>query len=214
MIFGIDLRYATAAPHVRLFYLFLLVTSCFVAARSLALLRRLIVAHGGKKIISSDATRKENVNADSIANLAMAGKIRCGLAGEILIGNSQLNLEENSLLQLLCETEIKFLYLWEGCHIDVISIKSLALLTLLLSLLLVPYGGFQTFKQIFSERTISGQWALIQTTSVLFDRVALGMITCAIFYAIAIFFERLIMRRRAQWQYCYVSFVTKNSTEV
>ena len=71
--------------------------------------------------------------------------------------------------------ENRFLYPWEVCTAEVKSTKRLAVLTLLLSFLVVSYGAFSTFSKAFNNTNITGTQALIKTGFRLLDRLAYGL---------------------------------------
>jgi hypothetical protein len=61
----------------------------------------------------------------------------------------------------------RFLYLWERYYADVASIKRLAPLTLLLSVLIVICGAFPTWAEQFDNTNVTGSVARFSTISLL-----------------------------------------------
>jgi len=108
---------------------------------------------------------------------------------------------EPVLLSSVHAAENKFAYLWEGYYAEVRSTKSLAVLTLLLSLLVVSYGAYATYLYEFHNRNITGAQALVYAAFRLLDRFARGLLVCTALYGAAIFFEGVLLQRRRRWNH-------------
>jgi hypothetical protein len=104
-------------------------------------------------------------------------------------------------LPLAHAAENRFAYLWEGYYAEVRSTKSLAVLTLLLSLLVVSYGAHPTFLYELNNRNITGMQALVYAAFRLLDRFARGLLVCTALYGAAIFFEGVLLQRRRRWNH-------------
>ena len=188
----------TAEPlHVRLFVVYLLLLSCVMAVLILKLVRRFFPLPGRK--ISLKHIREGAVDPDLLAESALANNLACDIP--LNSGAPSLVASKEATVRLMRLADFKFQYLWEGCRDDVALIRRLALLTLLLSLLIIVYGTFPTWGDEFNNASITGYVALFRTVSQLLERLALGLAASVILYAISICFERVAMHRRTLWTY-------------
>jgi len=99
------------------------------------------------------------------------------------------------------QAESRSQYLWELCDADVKSIKGMAVLTTLLSLVVLTHGAFPTWSYEFNNSKITGDMALIYAGEELLARLTLGLLLSAILYGASSFLEGVMLRRRAYWKY-------------
>jgi hypothetical protein len=194
--------------HVRLFIAYLAVVACIAFAYSLRLFWQLYSLRN-RELLSLQTIRDRAISADAFADYALANRVRCEHLQEAK-RIQDLTSEASGKADLVLQSaEIRFRYLWENCYAKVEVIRRLVALSLLLSFLIVIYGAYPTFNAMFSSGNATGRLALYETGSALLNRLSLGLFVCAILYVVSSFFEGVLKRRRACWQYFYASSTEK-----
>jgi hypothetical protein len=187
--------------HGRLFNLYLTVVSCVLIVRSQRLAWRLY-SFSSRKRFSLANIGAGIVTPEFLAESGLTNKL-CD-APSVENGDRERPTPlapEPMPLPLVHAAENRFAYLWEGYYAEVRSTKSLAVLTLLLSLLVVSYGAHATFLYEFNNRNITGMQALVYAGFRLLDRLARGLLVSTALYGVAIFFEGALIRRRRRWNH-------------
>jgi hypothetical protein len=187
--------------HGRLFNLYLAVVACILIVRSLRLAWRLY-SFSSRKRFSLANIRDGIVTPELLVESGLTNKLCDAPSAED--GDPERHsplAPEPVLLSSVHAAENKFAYLWEGYSAEVRSTKSLAVLTLLLSLLVVSYGAYATYLYEFHNRNITGGQALVYAAFRLLDRFARGLLVCTALYGAAIFFEGVLLQRRRRWNH-------------
>lgn len=94
----------------------------------------------------------------------------------------------------------KFTHIWEMTMARVASMKRLALLTLLLSVLCTVNSAVHVLVKI-QEMHSAGPGAIAGATSEVLTLFELGLFVCTALYAVASLYEGALARRRASWNY-------------
>jgi hypothetical protein len=87
------------------------------------------------------------------------------------------------------------------CHTRIKSIKRLVLLTLLMSFLIMGLGFVPAWSNEFENANVTGIQALYMAIPELLARLTLGVSVCTVLYGAASFFEGVLERRKAHWNY-------------
>ncbi len=101
---------------------------------------------------------------------------------------------------LLQQAESRFLFLWEMCSVKVVSLKRLVILTLLLSI----FVFVSLTIQFLTDLTISKATGISVITGSIAESLtpfSLGIFVCAMLYTVYGFYQGLLMRRVASWNY-------------
>jgi hypothetical protein len=195
--------------HVRLFIVYLAVVACIAFRYSLRLFWQLYSLRN-REVLSLQTIRDRAISADLLADYALANRVRSERPAEAKrTPNLPSEARSKGKDLLLQSAESRFRYLWETSYAKVEAIRRLVPLSLLLSLLTVIYGAYPTFTAVFSSGRVTGRLALYETGAALLDRLSLGIFICAILYVVSSFFEGVLKRRRACWQYFYASSTEK-----
>jgi hypothetical protein len=159
-----------------------------------------LYSFSNRKRVSLRDIRDGIIMPELLAESALENRIVCDVPSDH-DPETPLPVEaEATFLRTVQAAENRFLYLWEVCSAEVKSTKRLAVLTLLLSFLVVSYGAFSTFSETYNSANITGTQALIKTGFRLLDRLAHGLLVCTALYGTAILFEGALMRRRNSWR--------------
>lgn len=140
---------------------------------------------------------------DLVARFALASRVlsKCApekfLRSESSVGQAS----EERVLRILRSAEIRFLYLWERCHVDVESTKRASLLALLASFLMVAYGAFPAYYSCFNNSKLPGSLCMFLTVEQLVSTLAFGLSLCVMLFLVSGSFERTLANRRARWMY-------------
>jgi hypothetical protein len=128
------------------------------------------------------------------------------IAGEdvnLLAASGLVNrLPNNASVSPTCirQVDCRFLYLWEMCATRVASLKRLALLTFLLTVFVFVTLMANLLAQVGTEKIV-GTGFLAGRVAESLAPLALGILVCAVLYATCGFFEGVLQRRRASWNY-------------
>lgn len=98
------------------------------------------------------------------------------------------------------QVDCRFLYLWEMCATRVASLKRLALLTFLLTVFVFVTLMANLLAGVGIEKIV-GTGFLAGRIAESLAPLALGILVCAVLYATHCFFEGVLQRRRASWNY-------------
>jgi len=107
-------------------------------------------------------------------------------------------------LKLLQHANTKFRHLYEMGSEKTNSIKRLARLTLLLSVLTMVIDARSTLEQIMKFKR-AGIGFLSGSAAEALMPLEFGIFICAVLYSAFHLFEGMLMRRRANWNYFYAS---------
>ncbi|HEV7219924.1 MAG TPA: hypothetical protein VGN39_13710 [Terriglobales bacterium] len=101
---------------------------------------------------------------------------------------------------MLQQAESRFLFLWEMCSVKVESLKRLVILTLLLSI----FVFVSLTIQFLTDLTISKATGIAVITGSIAESLtpfSLGILACAVLYAVYGFYRGVLTRRIASWHY-------------
>jgi len=145
----------------------------------------------------------EGAVAANLAEVSLAGALASNATMERRASTVPAKEVANgrSVLGALRSAENRFLYLWEGCSAEVVSVKRASLLGLLLSLGMVTLGAPKVYIEFANESHLAGPGALFSTLDQLLTTLGLGLLLCACIYSGASFLEHTLSDRRAQWKY-------------
>jgi len=101
---------------------------------------------------------------------------------------------------LLQEVETRFVFLWSRCLATVVSLKRLSVLTFLLSAL-VTLWLTSRFLSLMAIQKMAGIVFLGASISEAILPFQLGIICCAVLYAIYALYHAALLRRMASWHY-------------
>ena len=174
----------------KLFLLYLLIVVAISLAKSIGLARQLLRL---RRILP-----KETLNEHGKAELLAASAIGMRFSTDRSNLGSDVSASEYS--RILLQANNKFLYTWELCAAKAASIRKLTLLTLLLSVLILTFSAITILMEIMhlKSRSIGVFTGTVADELVPF---ALGILICAVLYALFSLFEGILMRRRARWNY-------------
>ncbi len=128
------------------------------------------------------------------------------IAGEdvdLLAASGLVNrLPDNASVSPTCirQADCRFLHRWEMCAIRVASLKRLALLTFLLTAFVFVTLMANLLAEVGTEKIV-GTGFLAGSIAESLVPLALGILVCAVLYATHDFFEGVLQRRRASWNY-------------
>lgn len=131
---------------------------------------------------------------------------KVNIAGEdvdLLAASGLVNrLPNNASVSPTCirQADCRFLHRWEICAIRVASLKRLALLTFLLTAFVFVTLMANLLAQVGTEKIV-GTGFLAGSIAESLVPLALGILVCAVLYATHGFFEGVLQRRRASWNY-------------
>ncbi len=194
--------------HLRLFILFVLFVVVVFVVRSFQLAWNLWLSRHRSRAVSKDSA---HLNADSIARAALVGR---SLESALPLdpNNDDSMRRGPALLSLLAESEIRFAYLVATCSAEVRSLRKLAVLTLIISLLETTWGLVNDLAYIAEYN--STVWSGIRALSENLTPLAVGLFLCAVLYAAYAFYEGVLQRRKAKWQYHCSTFRSRVSEPV
>jgi len=186
-----------------MFLVFLFAAWCVALARSVKLAHTLYGL--SRRRVSLGQVVVGDSSEDTIASLALTGRIRGNEPNEREGGAES---RRGGLLHL---ADSRFRYRWDECYAIAMWIKNLAILTLILSFAVVAYGFYPTWLYEFNDTNVPGSLALFRAVTLLSRRAAFGTVSSAAFYAVGIFFEGALRRRKAGWKRLH-SQVLRDST--
>jgi len=175
----------------RLFVLYLLVVLVVVVWKSVALVWQLWFFSINRR--DSFKNRKgEGQREEDIVSAALADRLQ----------QLELKSGEADFLALLRKGERRFQYLWQTCWAGVMSLKRLVVLTFLLALLafLSKLGNDLT---LFSSQKLAGIGLIGGSIVEALVLLEIGVIVCAVLYLVCGFFEAVLVRRKAAWDYAF-----------
>jgi hypothetical protein len=133
-----------------------------------------------------------------LGKASIAGEDVNLLAASGLVNRLPNNASVSSLR--IRQVDCRFLYLWEMCAARVASLKRLALLTFLLTAFVFVTLMANLLAQVGTEKIVGTgflAWRIAESLAPL----ALGILVFAVLYATCGFFEGVLQRRRASWNY-------------
>ena len=195
------MHWATEPIHARLFVLFILVVCCVAFVHALRLTYCLFAFGKRTRILLSNILDEATVNADLLAKSALTNSVSYVASSKTPNRDARPGAGADVALQRLKAADQRFSYLWEKARTEVTSINKLVVLTLLLSLLVIVYGAFPTWNEEFNNSKVAGFAALFGATDKLLTRLAFGLCASVVLYVISGFFEGVMSRRRAYWNY-------------
>jgi hypothetical protein len=155
--------------------------------------------------ISFDCIRDEAITPDALAKSALRGELllrdseaRNAKANDPLDGSSN-----RKAVEVLKLGDASFMRIIEMTCAKLASIKRMAILTALVSLLTIVSGAYPTWEAAYDNSNISGAVALFHAGDVLLNRVALGLSVCTLMYAVHSFFAGLLAGRKLNWKDFY-----------
>jgi len=165
-------------------------------------LARCLCRYPGESVSPERILRGE-ADPDLLAASALASRMgRESLAGKRATSGGPIGRPSvETALRSLGVAESRFLYLWEKCRIDVESVKSASLLTLMASIAMVTYGAFPTYAECFNNSNLPGSYCLLTAAQQLLGLLAFGISACGMLYGVSSFFERKLADRKACWTY-------------
>jgi hypothetical protein len=86
-----------------------------------------------------------------------------------------------------------FQFLWDSCHAKTASVKNLSAMTFLLSFLVSAWRMTEILRGVSMEK-VTGTAFLAGAAAEVFTVFSLGILVCAILYAIAFFYETALVR--------------------
>lgn len=205
------LRWATEPMHAKLFIFYLLIVYFLAVVYSVRLVWAL--APLGARLALRNVARGD-VTEEILARAALANRV---LIEPIGVGGLESNgtltpSHEKPTLYTLRAVDSRFKDVVGRCQADAAVIKRLSWLTLLVSFLVVVYGAFPTLADQFNDRNVIGSAAILATVDLLLSRLALGLASCAVLYAVSSVSEVTLMRRLNTWQHLHSQVVLFWST--
>lgn len=199
---GWDVNEARVPWEIRVYFLYLLVVAGVSIARALSLARQ-FWRFTARRRASPMASDTEAVRADRLATLALSRPFWLDASDPASIFPSILpDRPEDSaaFLRVLQRAENKFSYISEICAAKVVSLKKLAVLTLLVSAFVLVYGATRILTEITTLKAapiglLSGSIAEVLVP------LASGIFISAVLYAVYVAYEGALNRRRARWRY-------------
>jgi hypothetical protein len=193
-----QLRWATEPLHARLFLVYLCVAFCIVLVWSFRLVRRLYSLPRSRSI----SLRAGDLSSESVADLALCNRVvdealHADRATPTASGAIPPGLQMTSLHR----ADARFRLRIQECYADALSMKRIAMLTLIVTASVVAYGAFPTWNDLFNNANITGTMAIFRTIWLLCARLGLGLILCSLLYGLSAGFRRTIIRRQASWDY-------------
>jgi hypothetical protein len=98
------------------------------------------------------------------------------------------------------QEDAPFLYAWEMCNAKAAGMKRMAILTLLLTLLMLTNGVTDILVGVAQEKRI-WEGAVAGGLAEVGGLLTLGVFVGAVLYGIASLYEGILARRRASWNY-------------
>jgi hypothetical protein len=143
------------------------------------------------------------VNPDSIAEAALANRIvwKVIRQNRSNLDDVQERAQREKVLVILRTSGAQFLRLRKILAIDLKAINKAVWLTLLLSCLVVVYGGPSTFSDVCNNGKLPALACLVVTLGQLSIRLSLGLAVCAALFAASSFFDHTLARRQILWRY-------------
>jgi hypothetical protein len=97
--------------------------------------------------------------------------------------------------------EARFLYLWETCYADVVSIRRACFLSVFLSFLMVTCGAYPTYFDCWNNSKVPASFCLIVGGERLLKALSIGLSLCTLLYFLSSYFERILAFRMARWKH-------------
>ena len=196
-----DLIWYGQQAKLKLFLLWILALFVSSVVRFVKLWWR-IARHSGMRL-SVDEIVRGNFEPDLLATIALAKPSPCDadLEKSTKFEGDGGDLGVERSLYLLRAADIRFLFLWERYYAVVRSSKWAGSLTCLLSLIMVIYGVFPTYSRYHNDTNLDGTTSFLLAAEQLTTTLAFGLFLAAILYVGASHFERLLMQRKACWNY-------------
>jgi hypothetical protein len=91
------------------------------------------------------------------------------------------------------QASTEFQFLWDSCNAKTASIKHLSALTFLLTVLVSAWSMTQILKGVSMEK-VTGTAPFAGATAEVLTAFSLGILVCAVLYAIAFIYEALLVR--------------------
>jgi hypothetical protein len=178
-----EINYSPTMPE-RLFVLFLFIAICIILVRVIKLAWRLW-SFRSKRDFIADGTS----SADEIAKAVLRGMFK--IDSPII---------QDKSISIVDSVETIFMYLWEISHTKVQSMKTMAWLTIILSLGVAALGSINICTGFTTEET-AGIAAGAASAREVFRLLASGLFVSAFFYALSLLFEGTLACRRIDWSY-------------
>jgi hypothetical protein len=175
----------------RLFILYLLLVLCISLVESGSLVRQLWSLSASRW----DPLRKPGSGIEWADLLAAAGLMN-RLPHEIVDRASDGAVS----LPRVQQAEGRFLYLWGMCSAKLASLKRLLPLTLLLAIFALVSVAINLLTEVTVQK-MAGMAFLAGSIAEGLVPLALGVLICAVLYAVCGFFEGMLTRRQASWNY-------------
>jgi biopolymer transport protein ExbB/TolQ len=154
----------------------------------------------GRQLWSFSISRRLSLQQHGTSNEKAELLARSGLANKLPNEAVAKAWAERDPLTLLQEAESRFLFLWEMCSAKVASLKRLGILTSLLSVLVFVSLTIR----FLTDLTISKATGIAVITGSIAESLvpfSLGILVSAVLYAIYGFFQGVLIRRMASWNY-------------
>jgi hypothetical protein len=180
----------------RIFIVYLCVISAIFVIKSVNLFWQLWSFRAKIRLGSDSDT------ADSLATLALAHRLPKEIPKGVFTQRSP------SLIQ---QADARFLYVWEICSAKVKSMKRLAILTFLISVLVSTALLLRDIAEIGFEKYIGIGYCAGIMEEVLLTFCS-GLCICAILYAAYSFYEGGLARRKISWNYYCTTIKNKQET--
>jgi hypothetical protein len=139
--------------------------------------------------------RKHGSSIEKVELLA-----RSGLANKLPNEAVDKAWTEGARPTVLEQAESRFLFLWEMCSVKVASLKQLVILTLLLSIFVLVSLTIRFLTDLCISKT-AGIALVTGSMAELLTPFSLGILVCAVLYAVYGFYQGVLMRRMASWKY-------------
>jgi hypothetical protein len=159
---------------------------------------RRLYRYSGETILPENVLNGE-ADPDALAGHALASRALCksvlGKSANREVAEERASAEK--VLRILRLADCRFLYLWEGCYEDVESARRAGTLSCLLSVTMVAFAAFPTFRRYVFNR---GAYPLLAVEHLLV-LLAIGWSCCSALYFASSFFERKLADRKICWNY-------------
>jgi len=187
----------------KLFVVYLLSAVGVSAVRSVSLARQLWWSSKERRILPT-GLGSNDPGADVLTTSALTNRLSNHPAFPVssqsgVLPDNSHNLSSSRVLE---EANRRFLYAWEMCAARIASMKRLALLTLLLSVLVFSHSAVKLLAET-SSRKMAGIAFVAGNMAEGLAMFALGILVCIVIYAVCVAYEGALMRRRAAWNYYY-----------
>lgn len=182
----------------------------FVLYASIVLVISLVKWAGlGRQLWSFSISRRLSLQKHGSSSEKAELLARSGLANKLPNEAVFKAWAEGDRPTLLQQAEGRFLFLWKMCSVKVASLKRLVILTLLLSVFVFVSLTIRFLTYMCSSKT-AGIALITGSIAELLTPFSLGILVCAVLYAVYGFYEGVLMRRMASWNY----FCKKASVDI